>query len=131
MKCLDTSLLVDLARGDGGARRAVEDAEAVGAFTTELNAFELYCGAYHGGRPSPRLLRAVEALLRRIEVLPLTRAASLRAGEIASLLRSKGEEIGTLDVLIAAIALVHGVETIVTKDAEDFRRIPGLQVEMY
>jgi len=64
-------------------------------------------------------------------VLPLNRRASIRGAEIASLLRSRGQDVGGLDVLIAAIAMSHGINTIVTEDADDFRRIPGLHVETY
>ena len=131
MKCLDTSVLIDLTRDVPSAVRAVEEAIVGGAVTTEVNAFELYAGAHERGRPVPRDLDAVERVLRRIDILPLNRRASLRGAEIASLLRSRGQDIGGLDVLIAAIALSHGIEIIVTEDAADFRRIPGLHVETY
>ena len=131
MKCLDTSVLIDLTRDVPGPVRAIEAAIAEGAVTTELNAFELYAGVHERGRPVPRALDAVERILRRMDVLPLNRRASLRGAEIASLLRSRGQDVGGLDVLIAAIALSHGIDTIVTEDASDFRRIPGLRVETY
>ena len=131
MKCLDTSVLIDLIRDVPGAVRAVGEAAIGGAVTTELNAFELYAGAHERGRPVSRDLDAVERVLRRIDVLPLNRRASVRGAEIASLLRSRGQDVGGLDVLIAAIALSHGIETVVTEDARDFRRIPGVRVETY
>ena len=131
MKCLDTSLLIDLTRNRENAVRAVTAAEGVGAVTTEINAFELYAGAHEGGRPVPRDMEAVDRILRRIDVLPLTRRATLRGSEIASQLRFRGQDIGALDVLTAAIALAHGVDTIVTDDVDHFRRIPGLRVEPY
>ena len=131
MKCLDTSLLIDLTRDRPEATKAVEAAEAMGAVTTEINAFELYAGAYRDGKPVAREVKAVEDALRRVEVLPLTRHATRRAAEIAAFLRAQGRTVGALDVLIAAIASVHGIDTIVTANAEDFRRIPGLRVESY
>ena len=131
MKCLDTSVLIDLIRDVPGAVRAVGEAAIGGAVTTELNAFELYAGAHERGRPVSRDLDAVERVLRRIDVLPLNRRASVRGAEIAALLRSRGQDVGGLDVLIAAIALSHGIETVVTEDARDFRRIPGVRVETY
>lgn len=131
MKCLDTSLLIDITRGHRGAQRAAETALLEGAVTTELNAFELFAGAHHQGRPIPREMRAAATALRGLDLLPLTRAAALKGAAIVSLLRSQGQDIGALDVLIAAIALTHGVDTIVTKDAAHFRRVPGLRVETY
>lgn len=131
MKCLDTSLLIDITRGGNEAQRAAEAASAEGAVTTELNAFELFTGAHHRGRPIPREMEAAGTALRGLDILPLTRAAALKGAAIVSLLRSRGRDIGALDVLIAAIALTHGVDTIVTKDATHFRRVPGLRVETY
>ena len=76
-------------------------------------------------------MRAAGTALRGLDLLPLTRAAALKGAAIVSLLRSQGQDIGALDVLIAAIALTHGVDTIVTKDAAHFRRVPGIRVETY
>lgn len=131
MKCLDTSLLIDITRGQREAQQAAEAALAEGAVTTELNAFELFTGAHHRGRPIPREMEAAGTALRGLDILSLTRAAALKGAAIVSLLRSQGQDIGALDVLIAAIALTHGVDTIVTKDATHFRRVPGLRVETY
>ncbi|MEK6810639.1 MAG: type II toxin-antitoxin system VapC family toxin [Candidatus Thermoplasmatota archaeon] len=131
MRCLDRSVLIDLTRDLPSAVQAVGEALAGGAVTTEVNAFELYSGAHERGRQVPRDLAAVERILRRVDVLPLNRRASIRGAEIASLLRSRGQDVGGLDVLIAAIAMSHGINTIVTEDADDFRRIPGLHVETY
>ncbi len=131
MKCLDTSVLIDLMRRRPGAVDAVERALEDGAVTTELNAFELYAGAHDDGRPVDEAMVAIARVLRRMDVLPLSRQASLRAAAILSLLRSRGQDIGTLDTLIAAIALVHGIDTIVTDNADHFRRVPGLKVETY
>ena len=131
VKCLDTAVLIDLTRDLPSAVQAVGEALAGGAVTTEVNAFELYSGAHERGRQVPRDFSAVEKILRRVDVLPLNRRASIRGAEIASLLRSRGQDVGGLDVLIAAIAMSHGINTIVTEDADDFRRIPGLHVETY
>jgi tRNA(fMet)-specific endonuclease VapC len=131
MKCLDTSLLIDITRGQREAQQAAEAALAEGAVTTELNAFELFTGAHHRGRPIPHEMEAAGTALRGLDILSLTRAAALKGAAIVSLLRSQGQDIGALDVLIAAIALTHGVDTIVTKDATHFRRVPGLRVETY
>ena len=131
MKCLDTAVLIDLTRDLPSAVQAVGEALAGGAVTTEVNAFELYSGAHERGRQVPLDFSAVEKILRRVDVLPLNRRASIRGAEIASLLRSRGQDVGGLDVLIATIAMSHGINTIVTEDADDFRRIPGLHVETY
>jgi tRNA(fMet)-specific endonuclease VapC len=131
MKCLDTTFLIDLTRDPTRMKALADEVEAEGAVTTEISVFELYAGAYRDGRPVQRLIDAADGVLRRLEILPLSRLASRKAAELSSHLRARGEEVGALDVLIAAIALVHGVNTVMTRDPEDFRRIPGLRVETY
>ena len=132
MRLFDTTLLIDFARKREGAQRIVEEAEALGerCATTEVNAFELLLGAFRHGRASPDRLTELERLLSRLDVLPLERPGALRAAEIGSKLRGDGREIGTLDALIAGIALAAGYDTIVTRD-EAFRRVPGLKVQTY
>ena len=129
--CLDTSVLIDAMRNDAEARRAVEVAANDGIVTTEVNVYELYVGAHRDGRPAEREIRGIERGLNEVEVLPLVRPASVRAAALTSLLRSRGQEVGILDVLVAAIALAHGVTRILTRDVAEFRRIPGVRVETY
>jgi tRNA(fMet)-specific endonuclease VapC len=131
MKCLDTSVLIDITRDSQEAQRAAESALAEGAVTTELNAFELFSGAHHRGVPVRREMEAAGIALRGLDILPLTRAAALKGAAIVSLLRSRGQDMGALDILVAAITLAHGIDTIVTRDAAHFRRVPGLRVETY
>jgi len=129
--CLDTSVLIDAMRDRPEARRAVEAASESGIATTEVNVYELYVGAHRDGHLVQREIQGIERSLAEIEVLPLVRPASVRAAALTSLLRSRGQGVGTLDVLIAAIALVHGITRILTRDVADFRRIPGLRVDSY
>ncbi len=129
--CLDTSVLIDAMRNDASARAALETAAEDGIVTTEVNVYELYVGAHREGRPVEQDLRGIERGLSEIEILPLVRRATLHAAALTSLLRSQGREVGTLDVLIAAIALSHGVTKVLTRDARDFGRIPGIRVETY
>ena len=131
MRCLDTTFLIDLTRDLTRMRTLADQVESEGAVTTEISVFELYVGAYRDGRPVSQIIEAADGVLRRLEILPLSRLASLKAAELSSRLRARGEEVGALDVLIAAIALVHGVDTVMTKDPDDFGRIPGIRVETY
>lgn len=131
MRCLDTTFLIDLTRDPVRMKTLADQVESEGAVTTEISVFELYAGAYHNGRPIQRVMDAADGVLRRLEILPLSRMASLKAAELSSHLRARGEEVGALDVLIAAIALVHGIDTVMTKDPSDFGRIPGIRVETY
>jgi tRNA(fMet)-specific endonuclease VapC len=77
---------------------------------------------------SKRLLKAVEDLLGEINVLPFDVPADAEYGGIRSELEAAGRPIGSNDMLIAAHAYATGA-TIVTANADEFKRIRGLQVE--
>jgi tRNA(fMet)-specific endonuclease VapC len=51
-----------------------------------------------------------------------------QAADIFDPLRSSGVRVATMDLRIAAIALQHGF-TLLTRNAVDFSRIPGLNSE--
>jgi tRNA(fMet)-specific endonuclease VapC len=77
---------------------------------------------------SKRLLKAVEDLLGEISVLPFDVPADAEYGAIRSKLETAGTPIGSNDLLIAAHAYATGA-TIVTANADEFKRVHGLKVE--
>lgn len=74
-----------------------------------------------------RLARAVDELLRRLEVLPWTPSVLAGYGETRAAMESQGQPMGALDLLIASHALTTG-PVLVTND-QALRRVPGLVVE--
>jgi tRNA(fMet)-specific endonuclease VapC len=94
--------------------------------TSIIVAAELRYGCAKSG--SKRLLKAVEDLLGEINVLPLDVPADTEYGAIRSELEAAGKPIGGNDLLIAAHAYATGA-TIVTANADEFKRIRGLKVE--
>ena len=75
--------------------------------TTQIQAFDQFCEA--------------------ARIVSLTDAAVVKAAEIYTALKQRGEPIGDADILIGASALAHGL-AVVTNNEDHFRRIPGLQV---
>ena len=63
-----------------------------------------------------------------IPVVPVSSQAGEHYGEIRSEPENSGRLIGNNDLWIAAHALVLGV-ALVTNNAREFARVPGLQVE--
>lgn len=127
--CLDTSVLVDNLRGRSetvGFLRRFEESGA-NLFTTSINSFELYYGAYRSAKKEKNIA-AARTLLKRLVVLELTEEGSEEAGRILSLLESKGERVDFRDVLIGAIAKLHRT-TFITRDTEHFKRMPDLNVK--
>lgn len=70
------------------------------------------------------LLQATLLFYRDITILPYTAAAAARFTQ----LRQAKLRIGTQDLRIAAIALIHGA-TVITRNWRDFSHVPGLAIE--
>lgn len=85
---------------------------------------ELACG--HSA--SPR--QDWERLCRPYPVIEWSREVSWQYGELYRLLASEGRLIGANDLWIAATAKVHDLG-VVTRNAEEFSRVPGLRVVAY
>lgn len=105
--------------------------ETVGddAFTTALNAGELYEGAAGATRPEEALAK-VEQLLSTLRILPF----GPRAARVFGALRREGKRRGAtaplMDTLIGSIAAAEGA-TIVTRNVKDFASLPGVELETW
>ena len=124
---LDTNIISDLIRNPQG--RAAKRIAKVGEdkiCTSIVVAAELRYGCAKSG--SKRLIKAVEDLLGEIGVLPFDVPADAEYGAIRAELEAAGTSIGSNDLLIAAHACATGA-TIVTANADEFKRVRGLKVE--
>jgi len=124
---LDTNILSDLVRhprGTVAARIAAAGEETV--CTSIVVAAELRFGAVKSG--SKNLADRVDLILSALEILPLEAPADRHYGELRHHLTRQGTPIGPNDLLIAAHALSTGL-TVVTANAVEFSRVPGLKVE--
>lgn len=87
---------------------------------------EMYHGAYKSGRE--KNLNLVRAFSTSFESLPFDDLAAETYGRLRTALEKQGKLIGPYDLLIAAIALAHGV-TLVTHNTSEFGRVPDLALE--
>ncbi len=80
--------------------------------------------------PSDQLLLAYSKLQQTVQFFSTVHVLAFdrRCLEQYDALRSEGVRIGTLELRIAATALVHKL-IVVTRNAKDFARVPGLQRE--
>ena len=76
----------------------------------------------------PRLSASVEAWLAGFDVKPWPMQASLQYASVRLQLERAGTPIGGMDVLIAAHALAED-SVLITNNAREFHRVPGLAVE--
>jgi tRNA(fMet)-specific endonuclease VapC len=124
---LDTNVLSDLVRQPRGtAAKRISTAGEDTICTSIIVAAELRFGAKRSG--SGRLADRVDLILSALDVLPLEAPSDRCYGEIRDRLAREGTPIGPNDLLIAAHALALDV-TVVTANAREFARVPGLRVE--
>ena len=77
---------------------------------------------------SPRFQAAVESWLAGFDVRPWPLDATHHYAQIRTALESAGKPIGCMDLMIAAHALAEE-SVIITNNAREFHRVPGLAVE--
>ena len=88
---------------------------------------ELVFGAEHSQQVEQNLAD-IEALVARLEVLPLDSKAAYHFGQIRAALYTIGQPLGPYDMLIAGHARASGL-ILVTNNINEFERVPGLLLE--
>ena len=127
---LDTDILSLLRRGhERVTQHATDYIVTYGSLVfTELTWYEVVRGYRAIG--AHRQLEVFEVFCRRCDILPLDHNALDYAASIYADLRRRGELIGEVDILIAGIALTHGMG-VVTRNVKHFSRIASLHVEIW
>jgi predicted nucleic acid-binding protein len=91
---------------------------------------ELYYGAHKSNRMEAETAK-IEQIKRSFLILEMNEQGAEKFGELVSRLEKTGRKISDRDVLIAAIAISKGENTIVTRNEKDFARISELSVVTY
>jgi len=127
---LDTSVLVDLLRGDETVQKRIRACEEIGEplKTTVITVYELYFGAYRSSHVEKNLA-LVRSLLDSLEVLVFDREAGKIAARIMTDLMKCGKPLDVRNVFIAAIA-IRADDTLATRD-KDFTRVKRLKIELW
>lgn len=131
---LDTSYLVDLlrevARGEEGPATTVLDRLGAEELGVSIHVVcELYAGAELSRDPAEERAR-VDALVAPLALAFPDEGFPAVYGRLLAELRRRGEVISTMDLLIATAAVADGVP-LVTRNAREFERVPGLHVLSY
>ena len=130
MLVLDITILIDALHEKSTALRKIielEESEET-ICTTQINALELYRGAYLPTKSS-EIIRKTKDLLDAFVILPINNDTYEWFGSLSAELRSRGESINDFDELIAAITLSN--EAAIVSNDSQFKRIPGLRVISY
>jgi tRNA(fMet)-specific endonuclease VapC len=125
---LDTNACIGYLNGRAiGVRQRLESMPPGEVFVCSVVKAELFYGAMK----SPDLARTLArqtVFLEQFDSLPFDDLAAEEYGRVRAYLEKRGEIIGPNDLLIASIALAHGV-TLVTHNTDEFKRVPGLNLE--
>ena len=125
---LDTSVCVPLInRSDDVLKERLLSENPRNVFLCSVVKAELHFGARNSMRVAENLDR-VERFCRAFESLPFDDDAAVHYGIIRAQLKREGRPIGGNDMLIASIALARNV-SLVTRNVDEFRRVPGLTVD--
>jgi tRNA(fMet)-specific endonuclease VapC len=89
--------------------------------------WEILSGTLKSERPQGQL-ESLKLIQQRYAMLDFDAAAMREAANVRATLEKAGRPIGTIDTLIAGIALANKL-TLVTHNTSEFSRVPGLQVE--
>jgi tRNA(fMet)-specific endonuclease VapC len=125
---LDTDIVVDHLLDAHGTRYlldAMADEGLAMSVVTYMEAYEGACLSDHPRRLAARFERLVEA----VPVVPFTRATARRCARLRAGLRKRGSRVRAraLDLLNAATA-IEGNCTLVTRNIDDYKDIPGLKL---
>jgi tRNA(fMet)-specific endonuclease VapC len=125
---LDTNAVVALLRNKPvQVRERYREAEASGhsLALSSVVLFELWYGVAKSSRVLENTERLRILLAGDLDLLDFDDEDARRAGEVRVALEKGGSPIGAYDLLIAGQALRRGL-TVVTANASEFDRVPGL-----
>ena len=123
MIILDTDVVIDFFTGiSPGAEGVLNLISQEEAALTAISVFELYAGI-----EGKRRLGQIETFIRDLTILPIDVIEAALAGKIYTQLKSKGQLIGTHDILIAAVCLANGLP-LYTKNVIHFSKIKDIQI---
>jgi tRNA(fMet)-specific endonuclease VapC len=129
MNCylVDTDWVVDILNGQKKAIHTVLELAPAGLAISIITYGELYEGAAFAHDPEPALA-GLRSFLKGKAILPLTQPIMERFAQIrGSLPRPLRQQIGDLDILIAATCLEHNL-TLLTRNLKGFQHIPSLKL---
>jgi tRNA(fMet)-specific endonuclease VapC len=125
---LDTNICIDIIRERPQPVLDRFKTYAVGDIgISVMTLAELEYGVSASRRPAKNR-EALDQFILPLEVLAFDRPATAAYGRLRAVLEKKGQMIGSLDLLIAAHAVSLDVR-LVTHNAREFGRVPGLKIE--
>lgn len=129
---LDTTVLIDVIRGNEKAIQTLEELRKTGVMhTTAVNVYEVLRGIKRMEKNQEVHMNALRLLLNNLYVLPFNLEAAEITAQIYANLARKGFFIDEADYMIAGCCLGNGIGAIVTRNEKHFGKISDLKVITY
>ena len=131
-RLIDTSILIESERGRLDLNNFVTDRGNEGFFISVVTVSELLHGVHRAIDPHTKAKREanVESMLQEFVILDIDLVTARIHSKLWADLESAGETIGQNDFWLAATCVAKGL-VMVTANIKHFRRIPGLEVEIW
>ena len=128
MYLLDTDVCIEYLRGsNAGIRDRLLALSPSDVSLCSIVKAELLFGAHNSQKVAANLRRLRE-FFQAFPSIPFDDRAADRYGSVRAHLRREGKDVGSNDLMIAAIAVEHDV-TLVSHNQREFDRVPGLRFE--
>lgn len=129
---IDASVLIGFERADSSLEERLSGREEEEFYLSVVTASVLLHGVHRARLAGVRARRSafVEAVLSRFPLLAIDLPTARTHAQLWAELASKGAMIGPHDLWIAAACIAHGL-SLVTRNASEFERVPGLVTESW
>ena len=131
MVLLDTTILIDIIKNNS---KAIEKYKEIINNNRDIwiaapSITEIIIGLYSIHAKKDEETKIIDTI-NKCHALNITKEVAIKAGYIERSLMEDGNQIGIIDSLISATAIVNN-KTIITKNIKHFKKVPGLKVEGY
>ncbi len=135
MRLFDTTFLVDLVNDDKGAAELASKIDEKNSFKaiSVVTVYEYLLGVhrlYSSSKQLPEKLDSADRDLSCFDVLPLTSEIARESSQLQASLQLKGRVLRINNLNIASTALSLRL-ALVTRNVEDFKKVPNLRIEAY
>ena len=120
---IDTSIIIDhLRKKNKKSSQLYNIVDNYTLYISTITVFELYAGAINDLKK-----QEISNILEYVKILPFTKAAAQKSGEIYLSLRKENQVIETKDLFIAATAISHDFP-LMTLNLKHFERVKELKI---
>ena len=136
MRLFDTTFLIDLVNEDRGAVGLAEKVDLENSFraVSVVTVYEYLLGVHSVYYNNAKLLRekleSANRDLSPFEILPLTNEIARESSKLQASLQRRGRMLGLNDLYIASTASNLKL-SLVTRNTDDFKKVPDLNIESY